>query len=278
MAMEVPQEDVQLAKLFAKMFIARPDIRAIQLQDGTYRPQREKFGLSDLLDHMSGSRTYGHYTTSEADETKLFCFDIDLHKVGLLPVSKNGAGQFLMFKDTELREHWGSRKQGAGRDFIKLQLKKLANQLSSAINKELEIPTAAAYSGSKGVHVYGFTGKTSANLARDGARIILDSLAHCGMGHWELARGNNFYRYVVEDSVKKNPAENFSQFELEVYPKQDTLEGKEKGLGNLLRLPCGVNLKSPKRDRGFFLDMRTALTEFVPRDPIEALTTTNQWQ
>jgi hypothetical protein len=278
-ANEPSANDVQLAKLFAKMFIARPELKALQLPDGSYRPVRtEGFKLPHLLDHIGGAKTYGHYTTDENDTTKLFCFDIDLHKTGQLPINKNGYGEFRMFQEFELREFWGSRKPGAGRDFIKVQLKKLANQLASTINKELEIPTAVTYSGSKGVHVYGFTGKTSANLARDGAKIVLDCLQYTGQGHWTLARGNNFYRYEVEEARANNHAENFSQFELEVYPKQDTLDGKEKGLGNLLRLPCGVNLKSPKRDRGFFLDMRTALNEFVPRDPIEALTTTNQWQ
>jgi hypothetical protein len=278
---EAKPEDVQLAKLFAKMFIARPELKAVQIADGSYRPLRgEPFTLPDLLDHIGGRKTYGHYTTSEDDDsTKLFCFDIDLKKVGLLPISKNGAGQFLMFKDTPLREHWGSRQPGAGRDFIKLQLKMLANQLASAIGRELEIPTAVSYSGSKGVHVYGFTGKTSAQLARDGAKIVLDSLAATQQGYWQLIRGNNIYGYAVtQEDRAKNPAENGSQFELEVYPKQDTLDGKDKGLGNLLRLPCGVNLKSPKRDKGFFLDMRTALTEFVPRNSIEVLTTPNQWQ
>lgn len=274
------EKDVQLAKLMAKMFIARPEVRAIQNEDGSYRPLRdERFDLPSLLDHIRGAKTYGHYTTTLGGDTKLFCFDIDLEKTGLLPIQKNGYGQFLMFKEVELREHWGSRKPGAGRDFIKLQLKKMANQLMSAINKELEIPTAAAYSGSKGVHVYGFTGKTSAQLARDGARIVLEALRHTEQGYWTLARGNNFYRYGHDDQDQHNdPSMNNSQFSLEVYPKQDTVEGKEKGLGNLLRLPTGVNLKSPKRDKGFFLDMREPLTEFSPRDAVEVLTVKNPWQ
>lgn len=272
--------DRQLARLLAKMFIARPELKAVQGADGSYRPLRgEPFTLACLLDHINGVQTFGHYTTNENDETKLFCFDIDLEKTGMLPIKQDGYGRFFMFDDAELREVWGSRKPGASRNFIKLQLKMLANQLMSAINKELEIPTAATYSGSKGVHVYGFTGKTSAQLARDGARIVLDALRSTQQGYWTLSRGNNFYRYTSTDADQQaDPAVNGSQFSLEVYPKQDSLDGKEKGLGNLLRLPTGVNLKSPKRDRGFFLDMRSALTEFAPRDAVEALTAKNPWQ
>lgn len=272
--------DRQLARLLAKMFIARPELKAAQGADGSYRPLRgEPFTLACLLDHITGVQTFGHYTTNEKDETKLFCFDVDLEKTGLLPIKQDGYGRFFMFDNAELRDVWGSRKPGAARNFIKLQLKMLANQLMSAINKELEIPTAATYSGSKGVHVYGFTGKTSTELARGGADIVLDALRHTQQGYWAVSRGTNFLKYMNSDSkLAEDPSSNCSQFSLEVFPKQDTLEGKEKGLGNLLRLPTGVNLKSPKRDRGFFLDMRTALTEFAPRDAVEALTAKNPWQ
>lgn len=279
MAIEAPKNDVEIAKLFAKMMIARPEIMAVQTDNGEYRPLRgAPFKLPDLLDHISGSKTYGHYLVNAEDRVKLFCFDIDLKKIGSLPITKNGMGQFFGFQETNPREVWGSRKPGAARDFMKLKMKILANQLMSVISRELEIHTAAAYSGSKGVHVYGFTGKTSANLARQAASIVLDALVERDLGHWKLIRGNNFYGYSVNANQINDPGENYHQFELEVYPKQDTVEGREKGLGNLLRLPLGVNLHSPKRDKAFFLDMRTALTEFVPRDPIEALTTSNPWQ
>lgn len=267
----------QLAKIFASKMIARPDVKAVQLNNGEYRPVHSKFTLPDLIGHIQGRATYGHYLVNEADQCKMFCFDIDLRKVGMLPVSAAGTGQSFFFQDQPLREYWGSRKPGAGRDFLKLRMKMLANQLASAINKELEIPTAVAYSGSKGVHVYGFTGKTSATLARKGAAIVLEALAYSSTGHWEIERGNNFYKYVSANRAD-DPDTNYSQFGLEVFPKQDSVEGKEKGLGNLLRLPTGVNLHSPKRDRAFFLDLRTALNDFSPRDAVEALTTSNQWQ
>ena len=265
--------------------IARPDVRAVQLDNGEYRPQHQPFDKQVLLDHLSGTKTYGHYLVNANDECKFFAFDIDLRKQGYVPRIKNGAGQFFNFEklpDTDppgapLRDLWGSRKAGPARDFLKLQMKMLANQLMSKISSELEIHTAASYSGSKGVHVYGFTGKTTATLARQGASIVLDSLRHSKMGHWEVERGNNFFKYVGHGNPDEHDT-NGSQFSLEIYPKQDSVEGKEKGLGNLLRLPLGVNRHSPKLDKGFFLDMRTALTEFTPRDAVEALTITNPWQ
>lgn len=284
-------ENVQLAKLFASKMIARPDVKALQVADGGYRPMKgSPFKLPDLLDHIEGRKTYGHYMVSPDDSVKLFCFDIDINKYGRLPKMKNGAGMFFNFDSytkekneagqPNMRELWGSRKPGAERDFLKLKLKMLGNQLASAINKELEIPTAVAYSGSKGVHVYGFTDKTSATLARQAASIVLDSLRASNMGFWTIDRGNNFYKYVPDGPWEnlENPELNCEQFGMEVFPKQDSVEGKEKGLGNLLRLPLGVNQHSPKKDKAFFLDMRTALTDFSPRNAVEALTIENQWQ
>ncbi len=273
----IVSDPVKLAKLFASKMIARPEVKAVQISNGEYRPLHEKFSLTDLTDHISGVKTYGHYLVNSTNDCKMFCFDIDMRKTGTLPTSKNGAGQFLYFGEKPVRDYWNSRQPGAGRDFLKLKMKLLANQLASAIKRELEIETAVAYSGSKGVHVYGFTGKTTASLVRQGANIVLDALEHSAQGHWQLERGNNFYKYVPGGSLS-DPDTNFSQFGLEVFPKQDSIDGKEKGLGNLLRLPTGVNLHSPKRDKAFFLDMRTALDDFTPREAIEALTTSNQWQ
>lgn len=291
--MVTKEENIQIAKLFAAKMISRPDIRAVQLPNGEYRPQRgEPFKLPDLLAHLAGEKTYGHYMVNDDDEVKLFAFDIDINKYGRLPLMKNGAGVFMNFKSftkededagkENMRHHWGSRAPGAARDFLKLKMRVLGNQLASAIHKELEIPTAVAYSGNKGVHVYGFTGKTTATLARQGAAIVLNSLVHSNLGYWSVTRGNNFYSYnppdVEGDSATANPDLNFEQFGLEVFPKQDSVGGKEKGLGNLLRLPLGINHHSPKKDKAFFLDLRTALTEFKPRDAVEALTTDNQWE
>jgi hypothetical protein len=158
--------------------------------------------------------------------------------------------------------------------------------LATRIADELEIPTLVSYSGSKGVHVYGFTGKTTAGLARQGAQLVLDSFQETKdlTGAWELSRGNNIYTYKIPGEEgghlnQVNPALNWEQFNLEVYPKQDSLSGKD--LGNLLRLPLGVNNKSPKRDPGFFINLSNDVLNpksFKPMNPITALSTMNPWQ
>lgn len=262
-----------LAKIFAKDFIARPEIMAVQTADGEYRPTRdtrtkeihEGFSMAALVSHLQGERTLGHYMTSAEDRVKLFALDIDLNTTGQLPQGKFGAN-YINWQPCDPRAAWMSRKQGAGRDITKYQMRMIGHQFARIIHDELGIRVAVAYSGSKGLHVYGFTGPTTAERARRGARIVIE------MAGWTLSRGQNIF------SPPPNPDDldnDFSNFNIEIYPKQDSVEGKD--LGNLMRLPLGVNLKSPK-DRAFFVDLRSAMTDLRPMDPFEALTTADPWR
>lgn len=282
-------QEKTLAKLFAKQFIARPDLRARQYPDGHYEPERpsvnrpnlvqQGFSMSALLDHIRGNASYGHYMIGPDDTVKLFALDIDLEKTDdrdpdrplRLPTSQDESGVWGNFVQSNPRAFWMTRQQGPGRGMIKTQLRMLAHQLARSIQDELQIPVAVTYSGSKGVHVYGFTGPITAALARQGALLALEATER-----WVLSRGQNIYTYQPPKGTDPDdPFETYEQYSLEVYPKQDSV--KDKDLGNLMRLPCGTNLKSPK-DRSFFLDLRARMSEFVPRDPIEALTTSDPWR
>jgi hypothetical protein len=135
----------------------------------------------------------------------------------------------------------------------------IAQELVDGI-EALGLPWAVAYSGSKGVHVYGFTGKLPAADVREAARIVLD-----GMGHWQprKAGGDNFF-----ECLDKDPMFGFPEFSIEVFPKQDSLDGKD--LGNLMRLPLGRNIKSA--DRPFFMDITGQNPyELVEADALQVL-------
>ncbi len=265
----------ELAKLFASKFIARPDLKAQQHADGSYTPLRgSKFKASDIDAHIAGEVTYGHYLLNTDDTTKLFCFDLDLRGTklvdgvevpdGMLPsLGLNPGDVYGGFSPANPRQVWANRRDPR-RNYLKFCMRLCGHMLAERIFSELDIPVAVAYSGSKGIHVYGLTGRVPASDARDGAQIVLDS-----MGLFELERGDSMYRTKSDDV--EDPFHNFS---LEVYPKQGSLEGKD--LGNLLRLPLGKNTKS--KDPTFFVDMTSALADLKPVDPIWALTTTNPWK
>lgn len=292
----------ELAKLFAKKFIQRPDVKAIQLDrsggglsqgdwfpDSRIKAERLAhsphaplgFNMDHLLAHLAGERTYGHYLLGQDSNCKLFAFDIDLEKSGSYvvlpewdkaPTFADAADEEAWYHEnsnvhvvdgtgeTTLRDLWTHRSRLAApaRSWFKYQMKALAHTLASKV-VELEIPCAVAYSGSKGVHVYGFTGSMPASDVRDAALLVLEMT-----DEFEPMRGQNFFRHKNDD-----PFHGFQNFSIEVFPKQGNLDGKT--LGNLMRLPLGTNWKNPK-DPTFFVDMTTPLAEFKPHaDPVALL-------
>lgn len=249
----------ELAKKLAALFIARPDVKAEQFgptpnhPKGGYMPVEGKFTKADLIAHLSGEKTYGHYVVNPADgKCKLFCFDIDLNAQGTLP---NESGELVSV--TNLREAWHNRAH-PGRNYMKSQFYAVAYELSRRIQEMLELPCAVAYSGNKGIHVYGFTGRTDAWEAREGAKFVLEDYA-------EFAARNE--SGIFYDPI---PGSLLSNLSIEVYPKQSELDGKQ--FGNLLRLPLGRNIKHAT-DPTFFVDMTSANGMITPVDSLWALTT-----
>ena len=250
----------ELENLIAKRFISRKDVKAVQTSDGNYRPVNSPWGRSDLADHLAGTTTLGHYMLAKDDTCKLIAFDVDIEQrtdknpVGWLPTGAD----FTDFVEDNPRDAWTDRKNAFGRAWLKLELRSCAHLLVQSVEKLLGVPVAAAYSGSKGIHVYAFTGSVSGSDARDGAEIVLESLPQ-----FELFRGNNFFR--ISDP---RPGELFSNLSIEIYPKQSAVESKD-GYGNLMRLPLGRNKKS--KDPTFFMDMTSPMGQMVPLDPMIAL-------
>jgi hypothetical protein len=256
----------ELCNLFARLFIQRKDVKAVQLSNGQYSPhtntgkhdgERLPWTRQDLQDHIGAQRTFGHYLLDSDSNVKLFSFDVDLEKNG-----PNFTGRWEdsegNWHEFDARESWKDRAHPS-RPFVKLQFKDLATRLLGAIHNELDIPCAAAYTGNKGIHVYGFTGTISAHEAREAAHIVMDSV-----GGFQPTRGSNFFQSSI-----------YPNFSIEIFPKQDSLDGKD--LGNLMRLPLGRNLKNPS-DPTFFIDMASPMGVMQPVDPIWALTTSNPFE
>lgn len=264
-----------LANLFASKLIARTDVKAVQHSDGSYTPDRSPWKRADLEAHLAGQRTLGHYVLDTDDTCKLFCFDVDLRGVrrsgdgeapdGFLPLDGLGPEDaYYNFIPDNPRKAWSNRADPR-RPYLKFSMRLAGAMLAERIWSELGIHVAVAYSGNKGIHVYGlFNRRIPAADARDGAMIVLES-----MGIWQTERGDSVFG--VKDRDPENPLVNFT---VEVYPKQPSLKGKD--LGNLLRLPLGRNCKSP--DPTFFMDLTSALAEMRPVDPEWALTTSDPWK
>ena len=195
--------DTAIASLFAKHFIARPDVKAIQRSDGSYNPIKERFTMNDLLDHLAGRKSYGHYMINpETNNCKLFAFDLDLTKQGYLPdaIDSDGIPTGDGIQEGNPREKWRDRAY-SGRSFLKAQLMHTAGLIAEKAHNTLEVPVAIAYSGYKGVHVYCLTGSIQASKAREGARLIMDLL------NAECISSNN---YKLDEGITKTNLYNIS--------------------------------------------------------------------
>ncbi len=271
------------------MYIARPDVKAQQRSSGEYNPTVDRdasgtvtksypFTMPDLLAHIEGERTYGHYLLNSDNQCKFFAFDIDLDELNtdkpnpelLLPMNQDDVGVWSNFQLMDPRAVWLNRSMIPARNFLKFQMRWMANELARVIHTDFEMQTAVTYTGAKGVHVYGFTGLMPAADVRAGAEYVLAKL-----DTYEPYLGNNFFKHKIVQGAGGVSLEDSARcFTVEVFPKQT--EVKAGGYGNLMRLPLGRNLKNPQ-DPTFFVDMRTALTDLRPRDALEALTTKDQW-
>ena len=273
----------ELAKLFASRFIQRSDVKAVQLSrdagtlhmgdwfpdtkiDEAKRPNNPHlphgFKMEHLLAHLAGERTYGHYLLSPDNNCKVFVFDIDLEKCIDDKGNKTGTWVSMnaetVHEGVSPRELWMDRRATEPRNWYKYQMKMLSHKIARQV-RELGIDCAVSYSGSKGVHVYGMTGSLPAQEVREAAMLVLDLI-----DEFEPMRGKNFFRHRNDD-----PVHGFQNFSIEVFPKQDSLDGKS--LGNLVRLPLGTNFKNPK-DPTFFLDMTAPIGQFKPHpDPVALL-------
>lgn len=262
---------LELEDALISRFIARPDAVAQQASNGDWHPLREfnretqrydgplvGWSRDILRTHLSGSKTYGHYMLDQNNFVQLIAFDIDLKQRGILPFSYDENG-YSDFAECDLRQVWADRLFVTPRTYIKTQFRTLSSWLAAITWKELEIPVATAFSGNKGVHVYGFTGPIQASDARLGGNLVMETTQI-----FKLTRGS--FEWSTEEA-------DFNIFTIEVFPKQD----EQSGFGNLMALPLGVNQKAPENPK-MFLDLCAPMNEFRPVDPLRALTTTNPWE
>lgn len=225
---------VDMVRLLGTRFVQRRDVKAVQGEHGKgWYPRREPFTMQDFEDHFTGKQTFGHYLVDEEGNCKLFAFDLDLVKHGrecpgagcqgcTVPVDGDDGETYNVIP----REVW---QQGTVVDTdLTFQLRCLAEGLAYRIWRTLGIHTAIAASGHKGVHVYGFTGTMPAESVRQLAVEFLNSWG----GVFEPFKGNVFWRH--------NHA--YLPVEIEVFPKQGNLEGKD--LGNLMALPLGYHRRT----------------------------------
>lgn len=230
-------------------------MKAVQTRNGAYIPDREwcpahrsnsccgayrRFTREGLVQHIKGEISLGHYLVNEGT-CRLFAFDIDLTQVGDLQLDAESEPM-----EVRPREIWAAPIGFAvEKELLTIALRCTAESLAQVAHSQLGIDVAVSCSGSKGLHVYCWTGEIDAVDARALATSILTELG------FVPAKGNNFF---------KRPNSNI--LDVEIYPKQDEI--KADGFGNLMRLPLGRNLKG---GASFFVDLNTPWNTLTAEDP-----------
>lgn len=247
-------------------------MKAWQKPDGSWAPVRKKNGdgelvnlpfiLEDFYRHLDGEITLGHYMVDQEGMSKLFAFDIDLVKDDGTP-EKNPLHVVDLYDNDHMiypREAWLSEPvESPLRQYLTIQLRCLADGLAQYIHRTLDMPVAIANSGGKGLHVYCFTGSMPADVLRE---LMLGTLE--GLGCFEAVRGKNFWRHTS----------SYPALEIETFPKQGSMDGKE--FGNLMRLPLGINRKSGKMCE--FIRADVGYDRLIAMDPMRALSGDLPWE
>lgn len=269
-----------LAQLILDKHVQRRDVYAVQDTTGAYRPVEQPLTVGVVQAHLDGRQTVGHYTNDQDGLTRVLAFDVDLEKEGTwtrypLPeqfpnLEGEALDRWMASHSQQIayapREAWLDRTHES-RKFVKYMLRTVAEGLAYGIRTELGLHTAIAYSGHKGVHVYGYVTPIDIAEARAGLELALDAAGPVIGGQFELHRGQNFYK------LYSGPAWADS-FAVETFPKQASMDGKK--FGNLMRLPLGRNLKNPS-DPCFFVDRTVAYSRLDPVAPETALYEETAW-
>ena len=270
----VRHDRTRLTDLLLEMYIERRDVRAWQQSNGAYFPDYGAVTEDDLACHLSGGPRKGGVLTK--DGTPM----VDKKSGALLTVRRDTMGHYLLSPENKCRVFvfdidvatagvWGGERFEARAEFAKPdspyregligQLLITAECIARRAHRELDIPVAISFSGNKGVHVTGFTGSEAAAHVRSAAHDVLDAI-----GSFTPLRGSNFF-------APENPEMSLS---IEVFPKQESIDADK--LGNLVRLPLGINRKS--NGASCFLRVGGgARSRFQEMDPIEALSGALPW-
>lgn len=265
--------DVELVRSLGTKFIERRDVKALMDEPHVeyggkpipWQPVHSPFTMQDFTDHLAGTRTFGHYLIAPEENTcKLFAFDIDLRENK--PEKVNARGEVVSpaftgsywdeestsYQPCDPRTDWPNPEHPA-RPWLTKNLSIVAAILSE-VTADLGLQVAVSLSGNKGLHVYGFTGSVKATFAREAALGVLSEI------DFKPERGDNFFAHP-----------GFPNLMVELFPKQDSLDGKD--LGNLMALPLGINRKTGKQKH--FVTVRDYGISLV--SPEEALSGYRPW-
>jgi hypothetical protein len=222
----------EAASLMGELFINRRDVKAV------YRPDHKgkwhwtavdaPFTMGDFAQHLTGEQCLGTYLLNTDDTVKFMAFDLDIVNVGqffkIYDIDKiqwlaDAGYQFDMDLDKGPLEAALHCPQLYAYRWIRIVLLECVRSITRKV-RELDLFPLTVITGG-GAHV--LVPLPPGSLASD-ARLVGNGIVS------ELPTASRlnkmFWKYG-----------GFGELLIEVFPKQDTLVGKD--YGNLIRLPYG---------------------------------------
>ncbi len=262
------------AKLMGNLFIARRDVKPVEFNGGWF-PVREQcpkhepykrcalcneaptipFKLGDFKDHLFGTTCYGTYLLDLDNKVKFIAFDVDLKKEGAQwwpildavydeTISDEELGRMVTNGELSLETQTGNLEaalhdpEHTGYRWARLLLRDRLETIAQSVTKELGLSPLIVITGGGGHVLVPFGELVPAVDARLMARNVAEA---------------SFLKPTKGDMTFWGTPENPS-YEVELFPKQDTLATGSPSYGNLIRLPLGWHARA--KVRTFFLDRR----------------------
>jgi hypothetical protein len=252
----------EAAALMGKLFINRRDRKAI------YRPDRSgkwhwtaveaSFVMGDFVQHLTGEHCLGTYLLNTDNTVKFLAFDIDLQKQGkywrcydidqILALEERGYGFDLDLKEGLLEDAFHIPADDAYR-WTRIIVLEAIRTIVKAVRKLDLTPLTVITGGGAHVLVPFAESVAAADARLVGTHIVneLPTAAQINKMFWSYGP--------------------LGELTIEVFPKQDTLVGKD--YGNLIRLPYGWHHEAAIRT--FSIDPESLTTPLWEWNKISSL-------
>jgi hypothetical protein len=245
-----PEQKAELireaASLMGKLFVHRRDRKAVFRPDHKgvwhWTALEEPFKMGDFREHLTGEHCLGTYLLNDDSTVKFLAFDLDLAKeakyleiydVDVIEKMTNEGVDWDRY-GTDLGVHVGNLEaalhdvSNPAHRWARTTLLNAIRNVNRAIQTKLQLPAMTVITGG-GAHVFvPFPEPMPAIDARSAGIEVVTDLPSV------VKVNGQFFNYGA-----------MSEMTIEVFPKQDSMDGKT--FGNLIRLPFGWHHEAATR-------------------------------
>ncbi len=239
------------AKLLGDLFIHRRDAKAVYTLDAKgdhWSMVNKPYTLKDFVAHFETDASLGSYLLDQDSTVKFFAYDIDLMSAGtylmirdieeILALESDGYWDDGIDHETDLELRVGNLEaalhdsSAEAHRWTRIVLLTVLRELSRRVEGELGLKSLSVITGGGAHLLVPLPEPQPAAEVRAAAIDVIDR----SIGFSRKGSGDIFWKY---GEFLHHP------LEVEVFPKQDSLDGKK--FGNMIRLPFGIHKEANVR-------------------------------